>query len=192
LHNHADDLDQLVTVESLRAERVDAEHAAWLSAENALHEANGSVESLRAEQDKVVAQFEMVLVERNKAREDVEYWREQFRLVCDESEDHKKQADEARARHATVSQERDGLRGVLAAAAAHAHAEAAWERCRKPRVWQRGDSVPDVATRVRDKQGDVWNWRGGGWTCRRDSVVGGADWETVLIFAPLTEVLDED
>jgi len=36
------------TVKSLR-EQVDTEHAAWLSAENALHEANGSVESLRAE-----------------------------------------------------------------------------------------------------------------------------------------------
>jgi len=93
---HADKLDPPETVESLR-EQVDAEHAAWLSAENALHEANGSVESLRAEQDKVVAQFEMVLLERNKARKDVEYWQEQHLIVCDEAVGYKSERDEALA-----------------------------------------------------------------------------------------------
>jgi len=48
LLRQADILDPPETVKSLR-EQVDTEHAAWLSAENALHEANGSVESLRAE-----------------------------------------------------------------------------------------------------------------------------------------------
>ncbi len=118
-----------------------------------------TVESLRAEQDKVVAQFEMVLLERNKARKDVEYWREQFKLACDESEDRKKQADEARARHATVSQERDALRDVLAAVAAHA--EAARERAkRQPRVWKDGDPEPVGVTVVRDTARQ-WNctWR---------------------------------
>jgi len=66
-----------------------------------------TVESLRAEQDRVVAQFEMVLVERNKARKDVEYWREQFRLVCDESEDRKSEI----ARLRTTNTQCEAARG---------------------------------------------------------------------------------
>lgn len=71
-----------------------------------------TVESLRAERD-------TALTNARTWEELADGWREQFRLVCDESEDHKKQADEATAR----------LRDVLAADAAHAHAEAARGRC---------------------------------------------------------------
>jgi len=139
-----------------------------------------TVESLRAERDSArnkLAQTECAITDYLAALNDMQDERDNAIYWRDHNAD---EADTARA-------ELDRLR------ATHTEAEAAWERCkRQPRVWQRGDSVPDVATRVRDKQGDVWNWRGGGWTCRRDSVVGAADWETVLIFSPLTEVLDED
>lgn len=97
-----------------------------------------TVESLRAERD--------------AAQHVAEYWREQFRLVCDESKDRKTEIARLRA--------------------THTEAEAAWERCRKPKLfptsWQgENTSQPEGVDKVRDTEGREWERVGSEWRCRK-------------------------
>jgi len=117
------------TVESLR-EALLGEHDAWLSAENALH-------GMTAERD-------LLRDERDAAASDVKYWREQFRLVCDESKERKAERDKALTNAKTWEDLADGwrdraieLRGDVREAEAiiarlrATHTEAARGRCQR-------------------------------------------------------------
>jgi len=153
LREHADKLDPPETVESLRAER-DAALADRMD--------------FQRERYRIAAALDTQTQELDAAMADVTHWREQFRLVCDESEDRKNDLVRLRS--------------------THAEAEAAWERCkRQPRVWHTGDPEPEGVTRVRDREGDEWvKGDDGGWGSRMHFTTISDD------YGPLTEVLDED
>jgi chromosome segregation ATPase len=191
--DHLDPPEPPETVESLRAER-DAEHDAWERTEDALRQCRD---------------------ERDEARSDAAHWQEQFRLMCDESEDRKRQveavtaerdnaiynADEAdrwKERFAGEQEELVQALNKLSAAnytiarlrATHTEAEVAGERCKRhPRVWKAGDPEPLGVSRVQDDDGDQWVNTGNGWVMSGD----GRAWCGVAMrYGPLTEVLDED
>ncbi len=176
-----------------------------------------TVESLRAERDNAQA---------NEA-----HWREQFRLVCDESAcrlgDRNVARDKLERAECVIRSHSDALNAMrterdealranerfegeqeelvqalnkLSAAnytiarlrATHVEAEAAWERSkRQPRVWKAGDPEPDDVQQVRDCYQFVWqrNCDNETWQCRGRYLVW-TPWRQVLaIYGPLTEVL---
>jgi len=161
-----------------------------------------TVESLRAERDNAQA---------NEA-----YWREQFRLVCDESEDRKGQVeavtaerDEARREALRAKERFDEEQEELVQAldklsaanytiarlrSTQVEAEAAWERGkRKPTMWYEGDPEPEGGVQqVRDCDGDPWRKASGSqcWECISGTFMSLRSWSSLVdVFGPLTEVL---
>jgi len=142
-------------------EAVDAEHAAWLSAENALHEANETVESLRAERDEALAEMEEVGA----------VWRQEQIM-------HQKAWATIRNLQAEVARLRD----------THVEAEAARGRCKPDRVWHRNDPEPDGVNRVTDIDGDEWGKANGKW--RHPHAGPSRAWANLIVaYGPLTEVI---
>jgi len=147
--DHLDPPEPPETVESLRAER-----------DSARQDADGWETSAHEIQDHCDA-----------ALADVTHWREQYRLVCDESED--RNTEIARLR------------------STHTEAEAAWERSkRQPRLWHKGDAEPVGVNQVVDGEAGVWSRDADGEWTSPSAWVGVYRWDNVIgSWGPLTEVL---
>ena len=186
LREYADTLDPPETVESLR-EQVDAEHAAWLSAENALHEANETVESLQDDCEELAVRLGFERAETARLRsthaenvdalnEAVKEYRAMFKA-------------EKAAHELAIAARNQSMIELTRMRSTHAEAEAAWERCkRQPRVWKDGEPEPlDLAALV-DVNGRVWT-RTPGITLWHTEGGAYSGWTPLIRTGPLTEVL---